>query len=85
MKTISTENLKDYSDLNFVACAKTKGVEIVNSHRDPKSNKTIWYLERSNLLDQVLTEYVAGTLSLPIQPFLYNQKLLKSQTKSFHA
>lgn len=66
------------TDLNLVVSAKTAGVKIEASERNV-DGQTVWHLERSVLLDRVIEEYFAGTLSLPVQALFYNQRLIKSQ------
>ncbi len=79
MKKIS--ELYQTSDMNLVVSAITAGVQIHNSERN-KDHQTVWFLERSILLDRVVQEFFAGTLSLPVQFLFYNQRLIKNQISS---
>lgn len=72
------KGLYESCDINLVVAAKTAGVVIASSERD-SDGKTVWYLERSKLLDDVVEQYFRGTLSLPVQPLFYNQRLIKAQ------
>ncbi len=82
MKSIPIEGLQRSTDLKFAVSAKAAGVEIIASERDPQTGKYTWFLQRSDLLDRVNQEYIAGTLCLPVQMVFYNLEILKSQINS---
>lgn len=82
MKSIPIDDLQKTTDLKFAVSAKTAGVTIVTSARNPKTGQYMWYLKRSNLLDRVNQEYISGTLCLPVQMVFYNLEILKSQINS---